>query len=331
MTIHRLLVFDPRTKRFKKDEENPLDCDLLVLDEVSMVDLLLFHHLLKAVPKGAKLLLVGDADQLPSVGAGQVLQDVIDSGAVPVVRLNEIFRQAQQSTIVTGAHSIIQGIVPRFDNAPGCDMFFIEKEEPEQVLETIISLVKTRLPRSYGFDPMADIQVLTPMNRGSVGTAKLNAALQEALNPAGTQVARGTYSFRVGDKVMQIRNDYDRDVFNGDIGIVESINAEAQELTVVIDGRNVVYSFSDLDELVLAYAVTIHKSQGAEYPAVVIPVTTQHYVMLQRKLVYTGVTRGRNLVVLVGTKKALAMAVRNNRSVNRFSALAERLKAGATE
>ena len=330
-TIHRLLAFDVRNMRFKMDEKNPLDCDLLVLDEVSMVDLLLFHHLLKAVPRGAKLLLVGDADQLPSVGAGQVLQDVIDSGAVPVVRLNEIFRQARQSAIVTGAHRIIQGQVPFFDNKPSSDMFFIEKAEPEDVLETIISLAKTRLPRSYGLDPLADIQVLAPMNRGSVGTAKLNEALQQALNPHGTQVARGMHAFRVGDKVMQIRNDYDREVYNGDIGLVRAIDAEAQELTVEIDGRDVVYAFTDLDELVLAYAVTIHKSQGAEYPAVIIPVTTQHYVMLQRKLVYTGVTRGKKLVVLVGTKKALAMAVRNNRSVRRYSALAERLRTGCPE
>nr|MCR5257833.1 ATP-dependent RecD-like DNA helicase [Desulfovibrio sp.] len=330
-TIHRLLAFDVRNMRFKMDEKNPLDCDLLVLDEVSMVDLLLFHHLLKAVPRGAKLLLVGDADQLPSVGAGQVLQDVIDSGAVPVVRLNEIFRQARQSAIVTGAHRIIQGQVPFFDNKPSSDMFFIEKAEPEDVLETIISLAKTRLPRSYGLDPLADIQVLAPMNRGSVGTAKLNEALQQALNPHGTQVARGMHAFRVGDKVMQIRNDYDREVYNGDIGLVRDIDAEAQELTVEIDGRDVVYAFTDLDELVLAYAVTIHKSQGAEYPAVIIPVTTQHYVMLQRKLVYTGVTRGKKLVVLVGTKKALAMAVRNNRSVRRYSALAERLRTGCPE
>jgi exodeoxyribonuclease V alpha subunit len=330
-TIHRLLAFDVRNMRFKMDEQHPLECDLLVLDEVSMVDLLLFHHLLKAVPRGAKLLLVGDADQLPSVGAGQVLHDIIASGAVPVVRLNEIFRQAQQSAIVTGAHRIIQGQVPFFDNKPSSDMFFIEKAEPEDVLATIISLAKTRLPRTYGFDPLADIQVLAPMNRGSVGTAALNEALQQALNPSGTQVARGTHAFRVGDKVMQIRNDYDREVYNGDIGIVTDIDAEDQELTVRIDGRDVVYAFTDLDELVLAYAVTIHKSQGAEYPAVIIPVTTQHYVMLQRKLVYTGVTRGRKLVVLVGTRKALAMAVRNNRSVRRYSALAERLRAGGQE
>ena len=330
-TIHRLLAFDVRNMRFKMDEQHPLECDLLVLDEVSMVDLLLFHHLLKAVPRGAKLLLVGDADQLPSVGAGQVLHDIIASGAVPVVRLNEIFRQAQQSAIVTGAHRIIQGQVPFFDNKPSSDMFFIEKAEPEDVLATIISLAKTRLPRTYGFDPLADIQVLAPMNRGSVGTVALNEALQQALNPSGTQVARGTHAFRVGDKVMQIRNDYDREVYNGDIGIVTDIDAEDQELTVRIDGRDVVYAFTDLDELVLAYAVTIHKSQGAEYPAVIIPVTTQHYVMLQRKLVYTGVTRGRKLVVLVGTRKALAMAVRNNRSVRRYSALAERLRAGGQE
>ncbi len=325
-TIHRLLSFDMRKGGFQRNETNPLECDLLVLDEVSMVDLLLFHHLLKAVPTGAKLLLVGDTDQLPSVGAGRVLQDVIESGVVPVVRLNEIFRQAQTSSIITNAHRIIQGERLRLDNRDGDDMFFLERDTPEAIAETIIGLVKTRLPNRYHLDPFNGIQVLTPMNRGAVGTAKLNEALQAALNPNGWQVVRGSRIFRVGDKVMQIRNNYDKEVFNGDIGIVSRIDSEEQEMTVSIDGVPVKYDFSELDELVLAYAISIHKSQGAEYPAVVMPISTQHYVMLQRNLLYTGVTRGKKLVVLVGTHKARAMAIRHNKLVKRYSALSERLK-----
>ncbi|MCR5563492.1 MAG: AAA family ATPase, partial [Desulfovibrio sp.] len=327
-TIHRMLVYDVRRGAFKKNEDDPLDCDLLVLDEASMVDILLFHHLLKAVPKGAKLILVGDTDQLPSVGAGRVLQDVIESGSVPVVRLNEIFRQAKQSAIIANAHRIIQGQSLCLDNAVGEDMFFIEKDIPEEMLDTIIGLVKTRLPRKFGLDPFMDIQVLAPMNRGTVGTAKLNDALQAALNSNGLQVCRGSRVFRVGDKVMQIRNDYDREVFNGDIGVITGIDAENQEVTVNIDGAGVAYDFSDLDELVLAYAVSIHKSQGAEYPAVVIPLSTQHYVMLQRNLLYTGVTRGKRLVVLVGTRKALNIAIKNNKIMKRYSGLAWRLREG---
>lgn len=325
-TIHRLLVYDVRRGAFKKNEDDPLDCDLLVLDEVSMVDLLLFHHLLKAVPKGAKLILVGDTDQLPSVGAGRVLQDIIDSGAIPVVRLNEIFRQAKQSAIITNAHRIIQGSTLHFVNAPDDDMFFIEKDTPEEILKTTIGIVKSRLPSKFGLNPFTDIQVLAPMNRGTVGTAKLNEALQAALNPNGFQVSRGSRIFRVGDKVMQIRNNYDREVFNGDIGVINGIDVENQEVIVEIDGADVAYDYSDLDELVLAYAVSIHKSQGAEYPAVVIPLSTQHYVMLQRNLLYTGVTRGKRLVVLVGTKKALAIAIKNNKIMKRNSGLADRLR-----
>ncbi len=327
-TIHRLLIYDVRRGAFKKNEDDPLDCDLLVLDEVSMVDLLLFHHLLKAIPKTAKLILVGDTDQLPSVGAGRVLQDIIESGVITVVRLNEIFRQAQQTTIITNAHRIIQGEKLYFENSPYEDMFFIEKSTPEETLETIVSLVKTRLPHKYGFDPFADIQVLSPMNRGTVGTAKLNEALQAAINPNGTQISRGSRLFRVGDKVMQIRNDYDREVFNGDIGVIIRIDAENQVVTVEIDGTDVAYDFTDMDELVLAYAVSIHKSQGAEYSAVIIPLSTQHYVMLQRNLLYTGVTRGKRLVVLVGTRKALNIAIHNNKIMQRYSGLATRLIRG---
>jgi len=324
-TIHRLLIYDVRKGSFRKNENDPLDCDLLVLDEVSMVDLLLFHHLLKAIPKDAKLILVGDTDQLPSVGAGRVLQDIIESGNVPVVRLKEIFRQAQHSTIIINAHRIIQGQKVFLQNTANDDMFFIEEEVPEKAVASIVNIVKNRLPRKYGFDPFTDIQVLSPMNRGTVGTAKLNEFLQEALNPNGQQISRGSKCFRVGDKVMQIRNNYDREVFNGDIGFISSIDTENQEVIVEMDGIHVSYDFSDMDELVLAYAVSIHKSQGAEYPAVVIPFSTQHYVMLQRNLLYTGITRGKRIVVLVGTKKAINIAVRNNKTMQRFSGLKDRL------
>lgn len=324
-TLHRLLVYDVRRGMFKKNQNDPLDCELLVLDEVSMVDLLLFHHLLKAVPPTAKLILVGDTDQLPSVGAGRVQQDIIESKVIPVVRLNKIFRQARQSTIITNAHAIIGGQAIHFANSVNDDMFFITRGSPEEMLETIVQIAKIRLPRTYHLDPLRDIQVLSPMNRGSVGTTRLNEALQEALNPQGAQITRGGRCFRVGDKVMQIRNDYDRSVFNGDIGIIVYIDAENQELTVRIDGVDVKYDFGDLDELVLAYAISIHKSQGAEYPAVIIPVTTQHYVMLQRNLLYTGVTRGKRLVVLVGSKKALNIAIRNNKIMQRYTGLVRRL------
>ncbi|HNT57996.1 MAG TPA: AAA family ATPase, partial [Syntrophales bacterium] len=326
-TIHRLLEYNLRKGGFQKNENAPLDVDLLVIDEASMIDTILMHHLLKAVPGRATLILVGDVNQLPSVGAGNVLKDIIDSGVVPVVALSEIFRQARESSIIVNAHRINGGTLPVFENAGDGldDFYFIEQEDPEKVLEIIIRLVGERIPKRFGLSPVTDIQVLTPMHRGTVGAANLNVALQKALNPGEGGVTRGGNTFRVGDRVMQIVNDYDREVYNGDIGRIIAIDGETAEVTVVIDGREVVYDFSDLDELVLAYAVSVHKSQGSEYPAVVIPVLTQHYILLQRNLLYTAVTRGKRLVILVGTKKAVAIAVRNNRTEMRYTGLRRRL------
>ena len=328
-TIHRLLEYSIQKGGFQKNEDHQLNCDLIVVDEASMIDEILMHHLLKAIPKTATLILVGDVDQLPSVGAGNVLRDIIASGTIPVVELNEIFRQAQESSIIINAHKINKGILPDLRSSKELDDFyFVEEQEPEQALSRIIQLVKERIPARFGFDPIDQVQVLTPMNRGIVGTTNLNAALQDALNPGEGGIIRGGKTFRVGDKVMQIKNDYDREVFNGDIGRITGIDQEAQEVIVTTDGRPVPYDFSDLDELVLAYGVSIHKSQGSEYPAVVIPVMNQHYVMLQRNLLYTGVTRGKRLVVIVGTKKALAIAVHNNKTVARNTYLAQRLSKG---
>jgi exodeoxyribonuclease V alpha subunit len=327
-TIHRLLEVDPRTGGFNRGEDNPLDCDLLVVDEASMVDVLLMQALLKAVPDNAAVLIVGDIDQLPSVGPGQVLADVIASGAVPVVRLTEVFRQAAQSQIITSAHRINHGVIPDL-NPPGADsdFYFVQANEPETAVARVTELVKTRIPKRFGLDPMRDIQVLCPMNRGGVGARSLNIELQAALNPAGDRkVERFGWTFAPGDKVMQIENDYDKDVYNGDIGYIDNVNSDDGELVVRFDGRTVTYGFGELDTLVPAYAVTIHKSQGSEYPAVVIPMMTQHYVMLQRNLLYTGVTRGRKLVVLVGQKKAVAIAVRNVAGRRRWAKLQEWLR-----
>ena len=324
-TIHRLLEVDPRTGGFKRDEDNPLDCDLLVVDEASMVDVMLMQALMRAVPDMAALLIVGDIDQLPSVGPGQVLADVIASGAVPVVRLTEVFRQAAQSRIITTAHRINQGSIP--DLSPpreDSDFYFVQADDPEAAVSRIIELVKTRIPKRFGLDPIRDIQVLCPMNRGGVGARSLNIELQAALNPAGDRkVERFGWTFAPGDKVMQIENDYDKEVYNGDIGYIDDVKPDDGELTASFDGRAVTYGFGELDTLVPAYAATIHKSQGSEYPAVVIPVMTQHYAMLQRNLLYTGVTRGKKLVVLVGQKKAVAIAVRNVSGRRRWSKLQE--------
>jgi exodeoxyribonuclease V alpha subunit len=327
-TIHRMLEVDPRTGGFRRDGDNPLDCDLLVVDETSMVDVPLMHALLKAVPDTAALLLVGDVDQLPSVGPGQVLADTIASGAVPVVRLAEVFRQAAESQIVTNAHRINQGVIPDLRRQESTDFYFVEADEAEAAVSRIIELVRTRIPRRFGLDPIRDVQVLCPMNRGGVGARSLNLELQMALNPAGeAKVERFGWVFAPGDKVMQIENDYDKEIYNGDIGYVLDVNPENGELTASFDGRSVVFSFGELDALVPAYAVTIHKSQGSEYPAVVIPLLTQHYLMLQRNLLYTAVTRGKKLVVLVGQKKAIAIAVRNASQRQRWSKLREWLEA----
>jgi exodeoxyribonuclease V alpha subunit len=324
-TIHRLLAFSAAHGGFQKSEDNPLACELLIIDEASMIDTLLMHHLLKAVPPDATLILVGDVNQLPSVGPGSVLKDIIASQAVVTVQLNEIFRQAKQSRIVVNAHRINSGKTPMADNASDGDFFFIQRDSPEDALSTIITVVNERLPR-LGYDPLNDIQVLTPMHRGLLGAGNLNQRLQDALNPGEDRIARGDRRFRLNDKVMQIRNNYDKDVFNGDIGRITAITGELQQLIVDFDGRAVVYDFSDLDEMVLAYGVSVHKSQGSEYPAVVMPVMTQHYVMLQRNLIYTAVTRGRRMVVLVGTRRALAIAVNTNKTEKRFTRLDERLR-----
>ena len=324
-TIHRMLEFDPKGFGFKRNDESPLDCDLLVVDESSMVDVLLMQSLLKAVPSAAALLIVGDIDQLPSVGPGQVLADIIGSGAVPVVRLTEVFRQAAQSKIIATAHSINAGNMPDLAPPDGdADFYFVPAADPEQAVRRIVELVSKRIPRRFGLDPIKDIQVLCPMNRGGVGARSFNIELQAALNPAGEKkVDRFGWTFAPGDKVMQIENDYDKDVYNGDIGMIEDVDIDEGEVAVDFDGRTVTFAFGELDTLVLAYAVTIHKSQGSEYPAVVIPVMTQHYAMLQRNLIYTGVTRGKKLVVLVGQKKAVAIAVKNVSGRRRWSKLDE--------
>ncbi len=325
-TIHRLLEYSMAKGGFQKNYENPLDCDALIIDEASMIDTVLMYHLLKAVPNRATLILVGDVNQLPSVGAGNVLNDIIESGAVPVVSLTEIFRQAKQSKIIINAHKINQGFMPYSDNKDCDDFYFIEKESPEDVLNIILRLAKDRIPARFGFHPIDDIQVLTPMNKGIVGAVNLNIELQKALNPENnTEFTRGQRSFRLNDKVMQIRNNYDKEVFNGDIGRITNIDVESQELVIIFDGREVVYEFSECDEIVLAYSVSVHKAQGSEYPAVIIPVLIQHYMLLQRNLIYTAVTRGKKLVVLVGTKKALAIAIRNDKTQKRFTRLRERL------
>ena len=329
-TIHRLLEFDPKAFAFKRNEDSPLDCDLLVVDESSMVDVPLMQSLMKAVPTTAALLMVGDIDQLPSVGPGQVLADIIGSGAVPVVRLTEVFRQAAQSRIITTAHAINAGRMPelaRPDTAS--DFYFVPAGHPEEAVARIVELVSRRIPRRFGLDPIKDIQVLCPMNRGGVGARSLNIELQKALNPAGDKkIERFGWTFAPGDKVMQVENDYDKDVYNGDIGTIADVDADEGELAVRFDDRTVVFAFGELDTLVPAYAATIHKSQGSEYPAVVIPVMTQHYTMLQRNLLYTGVTRGRKLVVLVGQKRAVAIAVKNASGRRRWSKLDEWLTAG---
>ncbi|HEY3450221.1 MAG TPA: ATP-dependent RecD-like DNA helicase [Myxococcales bacterium] len=325
-TIHRLLEFTPKGGTFQRHQENPLEADLIVIDETSMVDTVLGDHLLRAVPAHAQLIFVGDVDQLPSVGPGSVLADLIRSQAVPVVRLQRIFRQAEESLIVVNAHRINEGELPRLHNKDGSDFFFLSEEDPEGVLATLKSLLRERLPRKFGLDPVKDIQVLTPMHRGSLGAANLNQELQGMLNPAGPALVRGSRTLRVGDKLMQIRNNYDLDVFNGDVGRLEEIDEQAQLVHVDFDDRRVTYSFNELDELIHAYACTVHKAQGSEYPCIVMPVHTQHYPLLQRNLLYTAVTRGKKLVVLVGSKRALSIAVKNGRTGERHTGLADRLR-----
>ena len=329
-TIHRLLEVDPRTGRFSRDESNPLACDLLVVDETSMVDVLLMHSLVRALPNGAGLILVGDVDQLPSVGPGTVLHDLIASGAVPVVRLTEVFRQAAGSQIITNAHRIRRGQMPNVRGADSSsDFHFVERDDPEKIAAMLVKLVQKRIPERFSLDAIRDVQVLCPMNRGSLGVRELNTALQRVLNPVRTgesSVERFGWRFQIRDKVIQTENDYDKEVFNGDIGIVERIDPVEHEVTIRFDDRLVKYDFGELDEIALAYAITIHKSQGSEFPAVVIPLATQHYMLLQRNLIYTGITRGKRLLVLIGQKKALGIAVRNDRPQQRYSGLLASLR-----
>ena len=329
-TIHRLLEIDPRNGGFQRDEANPLDADLVVIDETSMVDVPLMHALLKAVPERAALILVGDVDQLPSVGPGQVLADVIASGRVPVARLTEIFRQAAESRIVTSAHRVNTGRLPEAPpRGEPSDFHTVEIDEPEAGLDTLVELVARRIPRRFGLDPARDIQVLTPMIRGTMGSRNLNHRLQAVLNPdPPALVERFGWRFAPGDRVMETRNDYDRDVFNGDLGTVAALDRAEEALSVDFDGRLVVYPFAELDTLVPAFATTIHKAQGSEYPAVVIPLVTQHRTMLARNLLYTGLTRGRRLVVLVGQKRAIRMAVQDGTVRRRWTKLREWLEAG---
>ena len=340
-TIHRLLEVKP-PEGYQRNADNPLEGDVLIVDESSMIDIMLMYNLLKAVPDRMTLILVGDVDQLPSVGAGNVLRDLIDSECFPVIRLNRIFRQAQTSRIVTNAHRINAGQMPDLSNGRNTDFFFVDVEKAvrekgqdpgeatavsEQATEEILRLVREKLPHYYRLRPR-DIQVLTPMQRGTAGAANLNLLLQAAVNPGGEGLRRGGVEFRRNDKVMQIRNNYEKEVFNGDIGFIQAVDLEDRSLTVSFDGRPVKYDVTELDELVLAYATTVHKSQGSEYPVVVMPVVMSHYVMLQRNLIYTGVTRAKKGMILVGTKKALSCAVRNVSVRKRNTLLAKRLKDG---
>ncbi len=324
-TIHSLLEFDFRARGFKRNRENPLDCDLIIVDEASMIDTFLMYSLLKALPDYARVVFVGDVNQLPSVGPGNVLKDMIASLNLPVTVLSEIFRQAAGSHIITNAHRINRGMFPQLYNGQESDFFFMECEESEEVLNTIIKLVSQRLPNRYGFNPTEDIQVLAPMKRGVIGTENLNRALQQVLNPKEEGLFRAGYKFQVGDKVMQIRNDYKREVFNGDIGYIDDMDPEERVVSIRFEDREVLYEYGDLDELVLAYAISVHKFQGSECPCVVMPIHTSHFMLLHRNIVYTGITRGKKMVVLVGTKKALAIAVSKDDVEKRYTSLSQNL------
>lgn len=328
-TIHRLLEVDPRKGRFTRDEVTPLDVEALIVDESSMVDVNLAHSLLRAIPSGARLVLVGDVDQLPSVGPGSVLRDAIQSGVIPTARLTEVFRQAGSSKIVQGAHAILRGEEPtpspQASGPPAGELYLIERADPEEAAKTIVDIVEGRIPKAFGLDPKRDVQVLVPMVRGSVGVRALNAELQARLNPSGAEVRRGLNVYRVGDRVMQMRNDYDRDIFNGDVGFITAVDESSVRVRLE-DGRDVEAEDDELDELSLAYACTVHKSQGSEYPAVVIGLVNQHFVMLARKLLYTAVTRARKLVVIIGSRWALREAIRDARGEERRTTLARRLR-----
>lgn len=328
-TIHRLLKFRPGTGEYEFNENNPLPCNVLIVDEASMIDTILMHHLLKAVPVNTTFIMVGDINQLPSVGAGNVLSDIIASDVVPVIKLNEIFRQAQESQIVVNAHRINNGLFPVYKATKDIpsDFYFIENDNPEEVVKLILELAGSRVPKRFGFDPISDIQVLTPMRKGVVGVANLNTELQKALNTRTEGIARGGKVFKIGDKVMQLKNNYDKDVFNGDIGRIADIDNECQQVKISFDDKIVEYDFCDLDEITLAYAISVHKSQGSEFPVVIMPVLMQHYMMLQRNLIYTGITRGKKLVIVIGAKKALFVGIKNDKTQRRYTNLRHRLHA----
>jgi exodeoxyribonuclease V alpha subunit len=328
-TIHRLLEIDPAYGSFKRNEESPLLCDYLVIDETSMVDVPLFYSLLKALPLHSALLLVGDVDQLPSVGAGQVLKDIISSRVISTVQLTEIFRQAATSKIITNAHSVNQGMLPNLQPPKEeSDFYFIEAEHGDDIINKIITMIKDRIPKRFNLNPVHDIQLLCPMQRGGAGARSLNVELQKVLNPNYSNgILKFGQIFAVGDKIMQTENNYDKETYNGDIGIIRAINEQDQEITINFYNRDVTYDYTDLDQITLAYATTIHKSQGSEYPAVIIPLTMQSYMMLRRNLIYTAITRGKRLVVIIGQKKALAIAVKDNTSSHRYSKLKEWLMA----
>ncbi len=330
-TIHRLLEFDPKSFGFRRNEHQPLDAELLVIDEMSMVDLPLMYRLLRAVPDNCGILFVGDVDQLPSVGPGMVLSNLIDSNMLPVVRLTEIFRQAAHSYIIVNAHRINKGHLPKLETAAGekTDFYFLEAATPEIIIDKLMHVVTERIPKRFSLDPLRDIQVLVPMNRGGLGVRSLNIELQKRLNPKPSQqITRFGWTFAKNDKVIQTINNYDKDIFNGDIGFITKIDAEEGTIEIEFEGRLVLYEADELDELSLAYATTIHKAQGSEYPAVVIPIAMQHYTLLEKNLLYTGVTRGKSLVVVIGQTRALAMAVRTVRSGNRLTNLSTRMEIG---
>ena len=329
-TIHRLLEYQP-AEGYKVNEEKPLKGDVLIVDECSMIDIMLMYNLLKAIPEHMTVILIGDVDQLPSIGAGNVLRDIISSDVIPVIKLERIFRQAQNSRIVTNAHKINKGEFPDISNTRNStggntDFFFISDDDPEHTLAQIVPICQKRLPSAYHFNPINDIQVLTPMQRGVIGAVSLNRELQNALNPRKQLLNHGGTEYRLGDKVMQLKNNYDKGVFNGDVGIICAVDMEERELSVEFDTGQIQYDITELDELTLAYATTIHKAQGSEYPVVVMPVLMTHYVMLQRNLIYTGITRAKKLLVMIGSRKALSVAIRNNQVLSRNTKLTERLR-----
>lgn len=326
-TIHRALEYTPNQGSFRRNKENPLDADILILDEASMIGTLLMNYLLEAVPDRAVVIMVGDTNQLPSVGAGNVLGDIINSGEIPCIELNEIFRQEEGSSIILNAHRVNRGLMPEPDNQNNqADFYFIEQDIPERVLEIILELVTKRIPDRFSFDPFNEIQVISPMHKGIIGTENLNKALQDAINPSESRLAKGYKNFRINDKVMQTKNNYEKEIYNGDIGRIIDIDPENQKVNILFDQKKNEYEYHEMDELTLAYAISVHKSQGSEYPAVILPLLTQHYIMLQRNLIYTAITRGKKLVVVTGSKKAFEMGIKNDRISKRYTHLSGMLK-----